>query len=76
MGDGRPFFLKLFNSVNTFLDLTNGFEKEDYGMNVYVVLTVFINKIFEKEKDVISEKKIIIIDIEKTEQSTLRCDGI
>ena len=76
MDDGRPFFLKLFNSVNTFLDLTNGFEKEDYGMNVYVVLTVFINKIFEKEKDVISEKKIIIIDIEKTEQSTLRCDGI
>ena len=76
MGDGRPFFLKLFNSVNTFLDLTNGFEKEDYGMNVYVVLTVFIYTIFEKEKDVITEKKIIIIVIEKTEQSTLRCDGI
>ena len=76
MGDGRPLFLKLFNSVNTFLNLTNGFEKEDYGMNVYVVLTVFIYTIFEKEKDVISEKKIIIIDIEKTEQSTLRCDGI
>ena len=76
MGDGRPLFLKLFNSVNTFLNLTNGFEKEDYGMNVYVVLTVFIYTIFEKEKDVISEKKIIIIDIEKTEQSTLWCDGI
>ena len=76
MDDGRPFFLKLFNSVNTFLDLTNGFEKEDYGMNVYVVLTVLIYTIFEKEKDIISEKKIIIIDIEKTELSTLRCDGI
>ena len=47
MGDSRPFFLKLFNSVNTFFDLTNRFEKEDDGMNVYVVLTVFIYTIFE-----------------------------
>ena len=76
MYDGRPFFLELFDRVNTFLNLANRFKKANNGVNVNGVLTVFIYTIFEKKKDVISKKKSIIINIEKTKQSTLRCDGV
>ena len=65
MDDGRPFFLELFDRVNTFLNLANRFKKANNGVNVNGVLTVFIYTIFEKKKDVISKKKSIIINIEK-----------